>query len=182
MRTNLTPRRRGLIFTVWALSAAFTLAACGGGDSVDPDGGMVLRDNGVQMRDGGQMLMDSGQQMNDSGQFMLAGMRVREFLFGREVELRSPLSPDELRSRINGAAGWMFWPFQSDRIVGGITFGWMRLRYMSGPFEYNAKPVLSGRVQADLSGSHIRARFGASVSTRFFFVLWYDRNHEIVPA
>ena len=109
----------------------------------------------------------------DSGQFMLAGMRVREFLFGREVELRSPLSPDELRSRINGAAGWMFWPFQSDRIVGGITFGWMRLRYMSGPFEYNAKPVLSGRVQADLSGSHIRARFGASVSTRFFFVLWY---------
>ncbi|MFM5895225.1 MAG: hypothetical protein ACKOQM_12455 [Novosphingobium sp.] len=99
---------------------------------------------------------------------------MTELMFGRELELYSPLRPDELRDRINGSTGSMFWPFQVHKIVGGISLGWMRLRYQSSPFEYNAKPVLSGRMQADLSGTRIRARFGASATTKLFFVFWYS--------
>ena len=58
MSTNLAPRRR-LVIAMLAVAVALTLAACGGDDSSNHDGGTMLPDNGTKMRDGGDTMIDT---------------------------------------------------------------------------------------------------------------------------
>jgi hypothetical protein len=57
--------------------------------------------------------------------------------------------------------------------VGGVFSGHIRLRYRSFVFEYNAKPVLSGRIQDAPSGSTLDLRYRAPAWVYAFYLFWY---------
>ena len=57
--------------------------------------------------------------------------------------------------------------------AGGIFFGRVRLRYQSSPFEYNAKPILAGRIDPVSNGSLLRLTYRGRTWFRLFFVFWY---------
>lgn len=101
-------------------------------------------------------------------------MRMGEYFIGKKIVLNSLLPRAEVQRRINAASGSMFWPFGFYRVVGGARLGFVRLRYQSHPFEYNAKPIVSGRIYEHLGGTKIRAKFGGPVWVKVFFVVWYS--------
>ena len=66
----------------------------------------------------------------------------------------------------------MLWPLATG-VVGGVWFGNIRLQYRSSPIEYNAKPVLSGRLWDTASGSSLELRYRAPIWVYVFYVVWY---------
>ncbi|MBS0476372.1 MAG: hypothetical protein JSR28_14665 [Proteobacteria bacterium] len=99
-------------------------------------------------------------------------MKIADYFFGIPLQLRSSSEPLVVAARINAAAGSMFWPFNTG-IVGGVWSGHLRLRYCSSIFEYNAKPVLAGRVIPTTNGSLLKLRYRAPVWIYGFYVIWY---------
>ena len=69
------------------------------------------------------------------------------------MTLRSPLPPQAVAERVRAnVKRWNFAPFYSGP-VGGFWFGRLRLRWVASFFEYNAKPVLVGTIDAAATGS-----------------------------
>ena len=101
-------------------------------------------------------------------------MKIRDYYLGQPVTLRSPLKPDQLKQCINEAAKVVWWrlPFHIGP-VGRFWFGRLRLRYATSPFEYNAKPVLTGGVEQAPAGSILRLEYRGRTWSRIFFVIWY---------
>ncbi len=99
-------------------------------------------------------------------------MRIGEYLVGRKLELRSPLSPDEVSKRINAAASLIYRPFGLCEVIGGSYFGFVRLGFFTSDLQYNASPVLFGRLQERLGSTEIRARFGAPIWVKVIFGIW----------
>lgn len=66
----------------------------------------------------------------------------------------------------------MLWPFTTGT-AGGVWSGHIRLSYRTWPFEYNAKPVLCGRLKDDGGGSSLYLRYRAPVWVYAFFLFWY---------
>ena len=99
-------------------------------------------------------------------------MHLREYFAGQRCRLLSPLSVRTVSERINRAAGSAVWPFTTG-IVGGVWSGHIRLRYRSSLFEYNAKPVLSGRLRDVPSGSSLELRYRAPLWVYGFYLFWY---------
>ncbi len=99
-------------------------------------------------------------------------MRLSDYFLGEEVRLRSPLAAKDLAGRVNRAAGFAFSPFRTG-VVGYIWWGHVRLRYRSSFAEYNAKPILAGRVFDSPRGSELRLRYRAPAWVYIFFPLWY---------
>ena len=100
-------------------------------------------------------------------------MRLRDYLVGQPVRLTSRHSPREVAERINEAAGSRFWPFHTDAVVGGVWLGRLRLRYVSSPFEYNAKPQLAGGLREGRSGSILELRYRAPSWVYVFDLVWF---------
>ena len=107
-----------------------------------------------------------------ASQRIIVSMRLRDYFAGERFRLRSSLSTRTVAERVNQAAGSTLWPF-STGVVGGIRSGHIRLRYRSSPFEYNAKPVLSGRLQEVPRGSSLDLRYRAPVWVYGFYIVWY---------
>lgn len=99
-------------------------------------------------------------------------MELIAYFRGQPVRLHSPLRPEEVAARINAEAKSIFWIFSSG-VVGGARLGHVRLRVRSSPFEYNAKPVLAGRIVGDGQGSEIRLRYRAPIAIYLFYLMWY---------
>jgi hypothetical protein len=99
-------------------------------------------------------------------------MRFRDYFLGQRVLLRSPLKPADVVCRINGAAKSSWWPFNLG-VIGGIRFGRVRLRYASSPFEYNAKPLLLGRIDEAIPGSVLRLTYRGPRWSLLFDLFWY---------
>ncbi|QDH33904.1 hypothetical protein E2E27_05890 [Porphyrobacter sp. YT40] len=95
-----------------------------------------------------------------------------DYFTGQRLHLRSPLPAQTAAQRINDAAGSMFWPFAMG-VVGGVWLGNVRLQYRSSPFEYNAKPVLAGRLRDVASGSSLELRYRAPLWVYGFYFVWY---------
>lgn len=100
-------------------------------------------------------------------------MRLQDYFFGQPVRLTSRHSPQKVRARVNEAAKSRFWPFHIDAVVGGIWQGRLRLRYVTSPFGYNAKPVLAGEVLVGGSGSILELRYRAPSWIYVFDLAWY---------
>lgn len=99
-------------------------------------------------------------------------MKLRDYFAGVPLRLHSSIGSDVVAERIGSAAGSSFSPF-STGVVGGVWSGHVRLRYRSSPFEYNAKPVLSGRLLDAPSGSCLELRYRAPVWVYGFYLFWY---------
>jgi len=99
-------------------------------------------------------------------------MRFVDYFFGMRRQLRSPTSARIVADRINGAAGSVLWPFTTG-VVGGVLSGHLRLRFRSSPFEYNAKPVLSGRLWETPNGSSLDLNYRAPAWVYAFYLFWY---------
>ena len=99
-------------------------------------------------------------------------MRIKDYVFGQKRVLHSPLSREEVCTRINRASGSVLNPFGTG-VAGWARFGRISLRIQRGPFDYNAKPLLSGCVYEIPGGAEIYTKYGASIWTIFFFVFWY---------
>ncbi|HEX8214123.1 MAG TPA: hypothetical protein VF582_01480 [Allosphingosinicella sp.] len=82
------------------------------------------------------------------------------------------MSARAVAERINDAAGSTLWPFTTG-VVGGVRSSHIRLRYRSSLFEYNAKSVLSGRLQDAPGGSSLELRYRAPLWVYGFYLLWY---------
>lgn len=99
-------------------------------------------------------------------------MRFKDYLVGRKLVLFSRHSPAEVGERINGAAGSTISPF-SFGVVGWARFGRVRLRVRSSLLDYNAKPMLVGKLVEDPAGTRFEARFGATLWMKAFVIYWY---------
>lgn len=99
-------------------------------------------------------------------------MHLRDYLSGKLFRLHSPLAARTIARQINKAAGSALWPFATG-VVGGVWSGHVRLRYRSSLFEYNAKPVLAGRLKETPSGSNLNLRYRAPAWVYVFYLVWY---------
>ena|SRR5947209_1871969 len=101
-------------------------------------------------------------------------MNIRDYYIGERIALRSRLMPEQVEQRIRDAVKRPWWarPFQTGP-AGGIWFGRIRLRYRSSLFEYNAKPILIGRVERTATGSVLRLVYRGRTWFRAFFLFWY---------
>lgn len=101
-------------------------------------------------------------------------MKLRDYYFGKPVTLRSPLRPDEIAERIKDETrvSWWMVPFRTGP-VGGVRWGRFRLRYFNSPFQYNAKPLLIGRMERTMTGTVLRLVYRGDTWSRIFFALWY---------
>jgi hypothetical protein len=100
-------------------------------------------------------------------------MRLRDYFVGQPVLLNSLHSPRIVAERINAAAGSIFSPFKRG-VVGGVWLGRIRLRFVSSFGEYNAKPVLAGRLREAPTGSILVLRYRAPIRVYLFHVVWYS--------
>lgn len=105
-------------------------------------------------------------------QRIITSMRLWDYFVGEPFRLRSPLAVRTVAKRINEAASSPLWPFTAG-VAGGVWSGHIRLRYRSSIFEYNAKPVLSGRLEDAPSGSSLELRYRAPIWVYGFYVIWY---------
>jgi len=99
-------------------------------------------------------------------------MHLTDYFAGQSFRLCSPLSVRTATERINEAAGSVLWPFNTG-VVGYAWSGHIRLRYRSSPLEYNAKPVLAGRLQDAPGGSRLELRYRAPLWVYGFYLVWY---------
>lgn len=100
-------------------------------------------------------------------------MLLRDYFVGQPVRLQSSHSPRVVAERINSGAASIFWPFHWDAVVGGVWLGRIRLRFVNSPFEYNAKPLLAGRLCETSSGSILKLRYRAPAWIYAFALFWY---------
>ncbi|HEX6740958.1 MAG TPA: hypothetical protein VF079_04085 [Sphingomicrobium sp.] len=100
-------------------------------------------------------------------------MRLKDYFLGIPVRLSSPHSPQTIAERINAAAGSPLWIFNTG-VVGRIRGRRVRLRFVDSIAEYNAKPLLAGRVEEGLSGSVLTLRYRAPAWAYVFDALWYS--------
>ena len=103
----------------------------------------------------------------------MRGMRLKDYFVGKSVLLHSPLSTKAVAERINAAAGSTVWPFTTG-VVGGVRLRVVRLRFRSSFAEYNAKPILAGRLREGRSGSILVLRYRAPAWVYLFEVFWYS--------
>ena len=99
-------------------------------------------------------------------------MKLIKYFGGESLQLRSSLSAKEVAERINRTAGSSFWPFTVG-VVGGVHWGHVRLRFRSSIFEYNAKPVLAGRLCDATGGARLDLKYRAPIWVYFFYSIWY---------
>jgi len=99
-------------------------------------------------------------------------MGLIDYFAGKHFRLYSPLPRQVVVERLNGAASWTAMPV-SNNIVGGMLWGRLRVRYRRSLFEYNMKPVLSGRIEASSTGSILYLRYGAPIFAYIFYGFWY---------
>lgn len=99
-------------------------------------------------------------------------MRPDRYILGQKLCLQSPLRPEEIATRINKAAGTPWNPF-ADGVVGKASLHSLRLARSRSPFEFNAKPILTGEITSTDRGSRLNLRYGASGWALAFFVVWY---------
>ena len=99
-------------------------------------------------------------------------MRLRDQFAGQRFRLNSSLPGRTVAERINHGAGSALWPFTTG-VVGGVRSGHIRLRYRSSLFEYNAKPVLAGRIRETPRGSSLDLCYRAPIWLYVFFLFWY---------
>lgn len=99
-------------------------------------------------------------------------MRLKDYFAGRSLALRSKLSAEVVAERINHSVVSPLLPFSSG-VTGGVWLGILRLRYRTSIFEYNAKPILAGRIFEDLNGSIIDLKYRAPLWVYAFFIVWY---------
>lgn len=88
------------------------------------------------------------------------------------MRLISPLDHRTVQAAITANTQAPFWPFATGA-VGWARMGWVRLGYKSGFFDYNAKPVLVGRVEADMGRTVLDLRYRAPLKVYGFLVLWF---------
>ncbi|RYD25557.1 MAG: hypothetical protein EOP86_27150 [Verrucomicrobiaceae bacterium] len=94
---------------------------------------------------------------------------------GQKFVMRSPLSREEMKQRINQAAGSVFNPIGGG-IRGKVLLNRLWLDHsgdMGWLFAYNAAPRLTGRLHDVLGSTEIHARFGPPRWIMPFFVIWY---------
>jgi hypothetical protein len=99
-------------------------------------------------------------------------MRLKDYFVGIPVRLESRLSPAVAAQRINSAAGSTIWPFTTG-VVGRVLLRFIRLRFRSSFAEYNAKPILAGRLRESRSGSVLNLRYRAPASAYALYAFWY---------
>lgn len=99
-------------------------------------------------------------------------MGLKDYFVGRRLVLISPLTASEVQARINDSAGSSVLPF-SMGTVGWARFGRFRLRQRTSLFDYNAKPMLIGKMIGIPEGTRIEANFGATLWMKAFLVFWY---------
>jgi len=97
---------------------------------------------------------------------------LKDYILGRRFLLRSPLSAQEVASRIREASGNLFNPL-SDGVSGWCRFGHLRLHVATPLFSNGFQPVFTGRLSENLGRAELTARFGSSLYLRVFFALWY---------
>lgn len=97
-------------------------------------------------------------------------MRLGDYYRGLPLNLRTPLPPDEVARRIDGAISSPMNPFASG-IVGYARIGRMQLRLRKSIFAYNAMPVLAGPVRTEGSGSLLLLKYRGHLATRLAFPL-----------
>jgi hypothetical protein len=100
-------------------------------------------------------------------------MRLKDYFLGVPIRLESRLTAADVAERINAAAGSTVWPFTTG-VVGRVSFGVVRLRFRSSFAEYNAKPILAGRIREARSGSILALRYRAPAWVYAFDVFWYS--------
>lgn len=98
-------------------------------------------------------------------------MKVSEYLKGRRVRLVSPLDPDAVQAAINAHTRSGFQPFGKG-VAGWARLGRVRLRYKAGYFDYNAKPVLIGRIENDMGRTRLELSYRAPLKVYGFLLLW----------
>ena len=96
---------------------------------------------------------------------------IRYFL-GQQLRLQSPLQPEDIATRINKAAGSSWNPF-AEGVIGKASSRSLRLARSRSPFEFNAKPILVGRITSADHGSRLDLWYGAPGLAVVFFVVWY---------
>ena len=99
-------------------------------------------------------------------------MGLKDFFLGQAVWLRSPMPARTVTERVNKAAGSMLLPVDNG-VVGGVWSRHIRLKYRSSILEFNAKPVLSGRIEDTASGSSMKLRYRAPFWAQGFYALPY---------
>ena len=100
-------------------------------------------------------------------------MHLTDYFAGKCLRLHSPTSARIVAERVNEAAGSALWPFTMG-VVGGVWSGHVRLRFRSSLFEYNAKPVLAGRLKEAPRGSSLDLRYRAPAWVYAFDLFWYS--------
>ncbi|MFN2099111.1 hypothetical protein [Altererythrobacter sp. MF3-039] len=100
-------------------------------------------------------------------------MNLIDYFRGRRLLLRSPLSKEEAKRRINAASGPPFWPFRSG-VRGRVWGEHLRLSYTDfWLIDYNAKPILAGRLHNALGSCELFVNFRAPAFAYVFFGFWY---------
>lgn len=99
-------------------------------------------------------------------------MRLADYFFGVRRQLQSPASARIVADRINEAASSSLWPFTTG-VVGGVWSGHLRLRFRTSFLEFNAKPVLTGRLRETPSGSCLDLNYRAPAWVYAFYLAWY---------
>jgi hypothetical protein len=107
-----------------------------------------------------------------AGCCIITSMRLKDYFIGERFRLHSPMSARMVAEHINEAAGSALWPFTTG-VVGGVWSGLICLRYRSSLFEYNAKPVLAGRLHTATGGSNLELRYRAPLWVYGFYLFWY---------
>ena len=100
-------------------------------------------------------------------------MRLKDYIFGKRVDLISPLSPDEVAQKINAATPGLFNFAIASGVGGWCKFGRMHLDWRNPMFRNGFAPVLSARVRVNLGQTSIQGRFGASRYLQVFYSVWY---------
>jgi|GEM_PF-2704726 len=100
-------------------------------------------------------------------------MRLWDYFAGREVWLRSPLTPRIAADRINDAAGSLAW-LSRKHVLGGAWFGYVRINRRGSLFERRFEPVLAGRIVAVPAGSDLHLRYRAPNWIYLLVPVWYS--------
>ena len=99
-------------------------------------------------------------------------MRLRDYFRGYSLVMQSRLRRAELERRINAATLSVWRPFQTG-VGGWVHFGRIRLRYRTRFIEYNAAPILAGRIDDEFGIVRLRLRYRAPLPIYPFFAFWY---------
>ena len=99
-------------------------------------------------------------------------MKITHYFSGQNYILRSPLSVEQVKQKINHASGSSLWPF-STGVVGGVYFGRLRLQYRGFPLFDDYAPRLAGHLYEDLGGTIFRLKYRAQDLVIIFLFFWY---------